>query len=100
LILSMKDNNKYFEKALGDFAFEAACGAAIRHLNELGYSAGEIAKRLDFPISEQRVRQALKKYEQDKLTGHGPDGEYEIIKEFDEYGKSSYRRVKRSDAES
>ena len=54
--------SKEFNKALHDFAFDVAGGAAIRHLANLGYSVSEIKKRLDFPISEKQIGQAVWKH--------------------------------------
>ena len=86
--------NKFFDKALGDFAFDVACGAAIRHLNELGYTPEQIVKRLDYPISAERVRAYV-----EKLSGSGEsikdDESYEIVREYDGYGRSCFVRVKK-----
>lgn len=90
-----EDENKYFAEALRDFTFDVACGAAIRHLTDLGYSAEKIASRLDYPVSVEKIRTYMDRYKdksaEDKTNA---EGRYEMVREYDEYGRSSYRRVK------
>lgn len=86
--------NKFFDKALGDFAFDVACGAAIRHLNELGYTPEQIAERLDYPISAERVKTYVEKLAVSGESGEGDEG-YEIVREYDGYGRSCFVRVKK-----
>ncbi|MCR5398276.1 MAG: hypothetical protein K6E68_01935 [Lachnospiraceae bacterium] len=93
----MPGDESYFDRALRDFTFDVACGAAIRHLDELGYGPEEIVKKLDFPVSEQRIREYLAKRAADRTDADADGSEYEIILEYDEYGRSSYRRVKKED---
>ncbi|MCR4754111.1 MAG: hypothetical protein K5868_01140 [Lachnospiraceae bacterium] len=91
----MKDEGKkYFNSALRDFTFDVACGAAIRHLHELGYTPEQIAGRLDYPISVEKV----KKYVSGLSTRGAKDSEgesYEIVRDYDEYGRSCFVRVKK-----
>ena len=88
------DTNRYFQKALQDFTFDVACGAAIRHLHELGYTPEQIADRLDYPISADRVKKYIANL--DAKDAADPDGaEYEIVRECDEYGHSSFVKVKK-----
>lgn len=44
----------YFKNALSDFTFEAACGGAIRHLADLGYTVSQIKEQLAFPLPWKR----------------------------------------------
>jgi len=88
-----------FQNALSGFAFEAACGGAIRHLADIGCTAKQIMERLDYPISGERVRKALYKYLCDTcvILEKSPEEELprkkpEYILEYDSYGKPSYRR--------
>ena len=50
---------KYFKNALSDFTFEAASGAAIRHLADLGYTVKQITERLTYPTSYERVQKVV-----------------------------------------
>ena len=88
-----------FQSALSDFTFEAACGGAIRHLADSGYTARQIMARLDYPISGERVRKALYKHLCDtcvileKSPEEGlPETKPEYVLEYNSYGKPSYRR--------
>ena len=88
-----------FQSALSDFTFEAACGGAIRHLADSGYTARQIMERLDYPMSGERVRKALYKHLCDtgvileKSPEEGlPEAKPEYVLEYNSYGKPSYRR--------
>ena len=94
------ERQRYFENALGDFTFEAACGGEIRHLVDLGYTVGQIAERLSYPVSYGRVQQAVWKYLTDtgvvllEEPGKGVQREAPVfVKEDDKFGKPSFRRV-------
>lgn len=88
-----------FQSALSDFTFEAACGGAIRHLADSGLTAKQIMEKLDYPVSGERVREALYKHlcdsnvileesPEEGLPGIKP----EYVLEYNSYGKPSYRR--------
>lgn len=88
-----------FQNALSDFAFEAACGGAIRHLADNGLTAVQIMERLDYPISGERVRKALYKHlcDTNVILEKSPEerlpvAKAEYILEYNSYGKPSYRR--------
>ena len=88
-----------FQSALSDFTFKAACGGAIRHLADSGYTARQIMERLDYPMSGERVRKALYKHLCDtcvileKSPEEGlPESKPEYVLEYNSYGKPSYRR--------
>ncbi len=88
------DTNRYFTKALQDFTFDVACGAAIRHLHELGYTPEQIADRLDYPTSAERVKKYVAGL--DAKEAEDPDeAKYEIVRDYDEYGHSSFVKVKK-----
>ena len=53
------NTRSFFQDALADFAQEAAWGGAVRHLADLGYTARQIADKLDFPVSYEKVRRAV-----------------------------------------
>lgn len=94
-----------FQSALSDFTFEAACGAAIRHLADSGLTAKQIMERLDYPVSGERVRKALYKHlcdsgvilEESPEEGL-PGAKPEYVLEYNSYGKPSYRRKSAPDA--
>lgn len=97
----------YFQKALSDFAFEAACGGAIRHLADLGYTARQITDRLSFSVPYDRVRRAYTQYllEKGVLLRQEPSWESAPVKvtyvqEYGKYGKPTFRRVEAAKRES
>lgn len=97
--------DRYFQKALSDFTFEAACGGAIRHLAGLGYTARQITDQLSFSVPYERVRRAYTKYllEQKILLMQEPSAPKAAVKvtyvqEFGKYGKPSFRRVEEEEA--
>lgn len=98
--------NKYFQEALANFTQEAANGGAIRHLANLGYTVKQITERLDFPASYEKVRQAA--WEQLVASGAilreepgrgGRREEASYVREYDRYGKATFRRVVKRDEE-
>lgn len=89
---------KEFNKALSNFIHDAASGGAIRHLADQGYSISEIAKRLDYPTPKETIAQVMWDYyvnigkiclEEPKTT----HDKVSFVKEQDEYGRVSFRRV-------
>lgn len=92
--------NSYFRKALNDFTFEAANGGAIRHLADSGYTVKQIMESLDFPASRESVRNAVWAHleRQGIIAPERPGcaqgtGKAVYVKEYDRYGKASFRRV-------
>lgn len=92
--------NRYFQKALSDFTYETASGGAIRHLADSGYTVRQIAERLDFPTPYERVQKAvwehLLRQKTILLERPGSGGQKEsvhYVREYDQYGKASFRRV-------
>lgn len=90
----------YFYDALHNFIFEEAGGGAIRHLADGGYTARQITDALSFPIPYEKVREALTKYllECGVLQKERPGicrrpEKTEYVREYDRYGKPSFRRV-------
>lgn len=90
----------YFKNALSGFTFENASGGAIRHLTDLGYSVKQIMEQLAFPTPYARVQQAVWKHLIDtgvlRLSepGNGDNEEKSMfVKEYDKYGKASFRKV-------
>ena len=52
-------SNKYFQKALSDFTYNAASGGAIRHLTDVGYTVKQIMEELAFPTPYERVQKGV-----------------------------------------
>ena len=90
----------YFQGALSNFIFEFACGGAIRHLADQGYTAKQISEHLSYPVSYERVREAVTEYylaegillRTEPVQG-GAQPKYTYVQEHGEYGKTSFRRV-------
>ena len=80
------------EDVLKDLINDVAAGGAIRHLYDLGYSAEEIQRQIDFPMDMATIKQIIDKYEE-RLNS--PEGDYKIIKEQTKYGRITYRKVKK-----
>lgn len=89
-----------FRQALSDFTFDVASGGAIRHLTDLGYTVKQIQQQLDFPTPVTRIQEAVWK----RLVETGiifleeprrqtPKEKVNYIREYDSYGKASFRRV-------
>ena len=94
------DRPGYFQTALSNFAMDAACGGAIRHLTDLGYTLDQIVERLDYPASRAKVRQMMMEYLYDSkmLLRKEPSADLfaareEFIQEQDAYGRRTLRRI-------
>ena len=92
--------NRYFNKALSDFTLDVASGGAIRHLTDLGYTVDEIKNKLDYPTPYKVVQNIVWKHLIDKgvISLEMPDSsgfkeKVTFVKDYDEFGKSSFRRV-------
>ncbi len=89
-----------FRKALSDFSFDVASGGAIRHLTDLGLTVKQIQERLDFPTPYERIQKAVWERLVDTgvilLEEPGRERTREkarYVREYDSYGKVSFRRV-------
>lgn len=56
----------YFEDALSDFVQNFAYGDAIRHLVDRGYTVERIIRDFDYPLSEEKIRNIVERYEEEK----------------------------------
>ena len=93
----------YFQQALSDFTFDMASGGAIRHLTDLGYTAKQIHEHLSFPTPYERVQREMWA----RLTdtgiilldepGHKPQEKVSYVRDYDQYGKASFRRIVEKD---
>ena len=102
-----ESNQSTFQKALSNLTFETACGGAIRHLADKGYTAKQIMERLDYPVSFEHLREALYRHLCDTCVileeppDKGlPEAKPQYVLEYNEYGKPSYRRIKDTERES
>lgn len=86
---------RYFKEALADLTSEAAYVGAVRHLYDLGYSVEQIKKNLLYPISVQQIERVIDDYVKRQDS---PERDYEYIRETDQYGRKSFRRVKKPEA--
>ena len=89
----------YFQNALSNFTHEAASGGAIRHLTDLGYTAKQVAERLDFPTSFARVQKEIWQRLLDtsvillEKPGSSQGTKTAYVREYDKYGRASFRKV-------
>lgn len=91
----------WFQKALRDFTRETANGGAIRHLADLGYTVEEIRRELAFPASYESVGNMVWKHLldtgvvlcEDPRERRAAALRAEFVREYDRYGKPSFRRV-------
>ncbi len=92
------DEGKHFKSALNNFIFDVSSRGGIRHLFDLGYSAEEIARKLDYPVPVRTVCEEIYNYLTEKgiICENEPSADWqeaEYILDKDEYGRSTYRRV-------
>ncbi|MCM1256806.1 MAG: hypothetical protein NC307_03025 [Roseburia sp.] len=93
-------SEEFFKRALKNFSQDMANGGAIRHLWNLGYSVSQIMESLDYPAPYERVQNVV----WDHLVDTGvicltkPERAHRqeqvsYVKEYDKYGRTSFRRV-------
>lgn len=93
-------NKDYFKDALSNLAFDMACGSQIRHLADLGYTVSQIMAELDVSIPYLKVQKAVTEHLQASgvlSVGRPEDGnnkKKEFVREYDRYGKPSFRQVR------
>lgn len=90
----------YFQKAMSDFVFDVASAGAIRHLTDLGYTVKKIQEQLDFPTPYEKIQKTVWEYLVDTgvILLEKPEidrGKEKVryVREYDSYGKPSFRRV-------
>lgn len=97
----MSEQN-YFENALANFTHEAACGGAIRHLADLGYTVRQITEQMAFPAPYEKVRQDVWEHmlhtkavllEEPGAGGGAAQEKPNYVLEYNRYGKASFRLV-------
>lgn len=94
------DKPDYFQNALSSFVTDAACGGAVRHLTDIGYTLDQIVDRLDYPASRAKVQRIMMAYlyESRALLKEEPSVELfapkeQFVQEQDAYGRRSMRKV-------
>lgn len=95
----------HFQNALSNFTHEVASGGAIRHLTDLGYTARQIVERLDFPTPFARVQKEVwqRLLDTEVILTEEPGStkreKVTYVREYDKYGRASFRRVVEQDEE-
>lgn len=94
------DEPNYFQSALLSFVTDAACGGAIRHLVDIGYTLDQIVERLDYPAPRAKVQRIMMDYlyENCVLLREEPSQELFAAKEVfvqeqDALGRRSMRKI-------
>lgn len=91
--------NKYFNEALSNFARDMANGGAVRHLADLGYTAAQIVREVDYPVTAEQVGKILWQYylQQGIILLEPPQAKPVIekvsyVREHGKYGSVHFRR--------
>ncbi len=87
-----------FNKALSSFTSEVAYKSAVRHLYDLGFTPPEIVKKVDYPVSEEKVRQVIDDYIEEKKKEASSGASYEFVERYDNLGRKSLIKVKKKQA--
>ncbi|MBD5491177.1 MAG: hypothetical protein HDR16_03385 [Lachnospiraceae bacterium] len=94
------DRPDYFRTALSSFATDVACGGAIRHLTNLGYTLEQIVARLDYPTPRSKAQRIMMEhlYERRVLLLQEPSPalfalQAQFVEEQDAYGRRTFRKV-------
>lgn len=92
--------DKYFEKALNNFISDFAEGDAIRKFADKGYSVARIKEMLTYPLPEQKISEIVWEHyldtgivRLDKPKKQDIIKKVSYIREYDDYGRSSFRQV-------
>lgn len=91
--------NSYFLNSLSNFTHEVASGGAIRHLTDLGYTAKQISEQLDFPTPFKRIQKEMWEHLVNtevillEEPGSRKREKVSYVREYDEFGRASFRRV-------
>lgn len=92
----------FFQNALSNFTHEVASGGSIRHLTDLGYTVKEISEHLSYPTPASRIRRQVweRLIETEVILVDEPGNSTKVtadyVREYDEYGRASFRRVEKS----
>ena len=95
-------SEEYFKAALRDFTVDFAAGGAIRVMADKGYSVKKIKGRLDYPLTEDTIREIVWKHYVDTgvICIEDPNretsentGKVTYQKVQDEFGRTSFVQV-------
>lgn len=96
----MEETN-VFQSALSNFATDVACGGAIRHLTDIGYTLDQIVARLDYPTSREKAQRIMMEhlYQSRVLLREEPsealyEEQTQFVEEQDAFGRRTLRRTK------
>lgn len=94
------DGADMFQTALSNFATDVACGGAIRHLTDIGYTLNQIVERLDYPTPRTKAQRIMMDclYESRVLLREEPSAKLfaakdDFVQEQDALGRRSMRKV-------
>lgn len=94
------DETNYFQNALSGFTTEVACGGAVRHLTDIGYTLDQIVDRLDYPAPRAKVQRIMMAYlyESHVLLREEPSEKLfalreQFVQEQNAYGRRSLRKI-------
>lgn len=94
------DRPEYFQTALSSFATDVACGGAIRHLTDIGYTLEQIVARLDYPTPRSKAQRIMMEhlYERRVLLLQEPSPaifaqQAQFVEEQDAYGRRTFRKI-------
>lgn len=94
------DEPSYFQSALSSFVTDAACGGAVRHLTDIGYTLDQIVDRLDYPAPRAKVQRIMMDYlyESGVLLKEEPSAKLFAAKEVfvqeqDAFGRRTMRKI-------
>ncbi|MCM1273540.1 MAG: hypothetical protein NC225_09300 [Clostridium sp.] len=86
-------DNKYFHAALSKMVSEFAYADSVIRLHEKGLSPEKIREQLLYPVSIGQINKVIADYEKNKQS----ESQYEYVQETNEYGRKSFRRVRKKE---
>lgn len=94
------DRPEYFLTALSNFATDAACGGAVRHLADSGCTLDQIVARLAYPTSREKAQRIMMEhlYQSRVLLREEPshalfEKEAQFVQEQDAFGRRTLRKI-------
>lgn len=94
------EQDQNFKTALSNFATDIACGGAVRHLTDIGYTLDQIVERLDYPAPRAKVQKIMMEhlYESRVILREEPSEAFftapeAYVQEQDAYGRRSMRKI-------